>query len=435
MLPFILFNSSFVFILSATHFRLGCNIVMFTGKFDLLRPSEILELSYQLKLKFSKSTLALNTAAMGELDSPPSSSNEEHAPLEDSISESNRSDDESEGIYGMYHLINTTVPTPAEEEYVNFNEYINTDDATAEESVEEINAPEDARDAGGSLHKIRGLPYSEHGNHLVELPQAEMVGAGSTAPASDGQVRGRVTKSPKKLPRKKMREFPLRKDPRIVKVNQQLVTDLATEDSGAPACDETGCKVAVFRRSHKFSVTLVFHELKERYMIVALSTRMREYKLPLFQDLEPLRILRTRKEYETHCPITDSQVEVVDDEEQAGVAIKRFDSRLTRAQIAIILGLQNYSVALTTYIERALLAMLQDMCGFPLGQKSWSQGAPKTTRWVMILKLTKFIRVFFPMMTTELVEIIVKRGCYAHTQKVLRNKRSRRKPSVDANKS
>lgn len=415
---------------------------MFTGKFDLLRPSEILELSYQLKLRLSKSTFPLNTAAMG--DSPPSSSNDEHAALEDSISESNRSDDESGGIYGIYDLINTTVHTPVEEEYVNFNEYIKTGDPTAEE-IEEKRGTSEEKVAGENLDKMRGYSYSGHGGHLVELPYTtELVNAVSaapaisTAPTSEIKISGelksvRVRKSPK-ASRKRIREFPLRKDPRIVKVNQKLVTDLSRDDLCAPAFHEAGCKVAVFQGTHKFLVTLEFHDLKERYMIVALSTRLREYKLPLFQELEPLRVLRTRKEYETHCQITDSQVEIVDDEEHAGVAIKRFDSRLTRAQIAIILGLQNYNVSLTTYIERALLTMLQDMCGFPLGQKSWSQGAPKTARWVMILKLTKFIRVYFPMMTSELVEIIVKRGCYAHTQKVLRNRRCRRKPTVDVRK-
>lgn len=212
--------------------------------------------------------------------------------------------------------------------------------------------------------------------------------------------------------------YPLRKDPRLVRVSRSLsCSDL-----------ESGMSVTVKTPKRRlFMVVLRFQQHREYVAVMALSGPEQEYKLPIFSDLIPFRLLLVLPEYQATSELTDSHVEVMNGCGFSGVAIKRYESRLTMAQMTIILGLQNYTISLTKHIEAAIFVMLEQLCGFRVGERTWCRGFGKKERRDIIARVTRFMHVYFPMLSPELVEIIIKRGSYARTQKFLRRRRNLRK--------
>lgn len=348
-----------------------------------LRPSDILELSYnQKEVAFDMlSPVCSLTVSPGEtMECSPLSSNGDHNLLlngDDTFSKEVAAscDPDSNEFYAIYHMLQSVYSpqialiAPA---YTNFDEYISS-------VAEDID-----------------VKKSTHGM-------------------------------------KKPLIYPLRKDPRLVKVNNR--SKVFGNKSKVPQhTSGTSNKpnVTIVEQANKGSercrvVVFHFQERKELFQTIALSGPAKEYQLPVFQSLAPFRVLRSSKEYQTSTEITDSHVEVVKASGFNEVAIKRYESRLTVAQTAIILGLQDYKTSLTKHIETTVLLMLEQLCGFKIGNQTWSRGTLKPQRKEMISKVTKFVKVYFPMLTAELVEIIIKRGCYARTQMILRSKRSRKR--------
>lgn len=218
--------------------------------------------------------------------------------------------------------------------------------------------------------------------------------------------------------------YPLRKDPRLIRVDRK-----SREWTGFGVNAESNVTIQkqLLARLKLFPVVLHFQKRKEFFAIIALSGLSKEYKLPIFASLTPFRILETCQEYQTTTEITDSHVEVLSNSDFSDVSIKRYESRLTIAQMAIILGLQDYKVSLTKYIETSIFMMLEQLCGFHIGDHTWSRGSVKKERNAMVLNVTRFMKAYFPMLTPDLVEIIIKRGCYSRTQKLLRRRRNRLK--------
>lgn len=218
----------------------------------------------------------------------------------------------------------------------------------------------------------------------------------------------------------------LRRDPRILLTQRKCTQDGDDSESCGP-------KVAVktaprFGKSSRnlYPVVLKFLKHKELLAVMALSGPKKEYKLPIFSRLVPFRILRANPEHKTSRKITDSHVDVMDSPEFCRVSIRRYESRLTLAQMAIILGLENYNVVLTKKIEAAVFEMFEQLHGFHIEDSTWIRGIDKALRTEMVSLVAKFMRVYYPMLTPDLVEIIIKRGSYSRMQQHLRRNRKRK---------
>lgn len=92
-------------------------------------------------------------------------------------------------------------------------------------------------------------------------------------------------------------------------------------------------------------------------------------------------------------------------------------------ELAFLLGLQGYNVDLTIEIEKNVLRILQEWCGFRLGQQSWVRDTSEANRRQLIDYLHSFTNVCYPEITRGQLEIIVKRGAYNIMQGRLRKQR------------
>lgn len=98
-------------------------------------------------------------------------------------------------------------------------------------------------------------------------------------------------------------------------------------------------------------------------------------------------------------------------------------SRINMQELAFLLGLQGYNVDLTIEIEKNVLRILQEWCGFRLGQQSWVRDTSEANRRQLIDYLHSFTNVCYPEITRGQLEIIVKRGAYNIMQGRLRKQR------------
>ncbi|OVF11108.1 hypothetical protein A9F13_01g05687 [Clavispora lusitaniae] len=184
--------------------------------------------------------------------------------------------------------------------------------------------------------------------------------------------------------------------------------------------------------SSKYPVSLKLHTRKCFLAVVLNSGPEKEYKLPVFQNLVPLSIMKEFKNYQATKEFQkDDEVQVFKTQEGCQVSIKRYESRLTLVQLAWILGLQDYHISLTKDVETVVLTMFDQLCGFKIGDKTWSRGISKDERKRMIARVYKFASIYFPTFTPEIVEVIIKRGAYSRTQEFLRRKRRRQMRSLD----
>lgn len=182
----------------------------------------------------------------------------------------------------------------------------------------------------------------------------------------------------------------------------------------------------------KFPVTLNFSTRKAFLAVILNSGEGKEYTLPIFKDLLPLSVMKGFKHYEPKKEFQkDDEVQVVRSGEINQVSIKRYESRLTLVQLAWILGLQDYNISLTKDVESIVLTMFDQLCGFKIGDKTWSRGISKDERKRMIARVHKYAIIYFPTFTRGIVEVIIKRGAYSRTQEFLRRKRRRQKRSVE----
>lgn len=204
--------------------------------------------------------------------------------------------------------------------------------------------------------------------------------------------------------------FPFRRDPKLV-----FKPSVRTTISVPSKHKQKG--------KNQFLVTLNLPEFKEFAEVIVLSSPSKEYRLPVFSNLIPLRKLIELPKYWADTSLTDNDIEVMDN---SSVSIKRYDCRLTLAQVAIVLGLQDYKVSLMKYVEDAIFLMLDQLCGFRVGIQKWSRGTPLKERKEMVIKVTRFLRIYFPMLSRDLVELVIKRGFYCRMQQHLKKKRQRR---------
>ncbi|OBA21650.1 hypothetical protein METBIDRAFT_12134 [Metschnikowia bicuspidata var. bicuspidata NRRL YB-4993] len=179
-----------------------------------------------------------------------------------------------------------------------------------------------------------------------------------------------------------------------------------------------------------YLVTLNFTKLKSFLGIISLSGPAQEYRLPIFKKIESLDDMLQSGKYDIPKTALDTGPK------QVLPALKnRYVSRLTRRQLALVLGIHNYDISLVKDIENVILAMCDQLCGLKIGESSWSR-IPRLARKDAVLKVYRFATPFFPNFTMDNVLTIIKRGAYSRTQEFLRRKRRReRKYSIEQNMS
>lgn len=184
-------------------------------------------------------------------------------------------------------------------------------------------------------------------------------------------------------------------------------------------------------RGHQFVVKIRFTNRRPKYRVICFSGPQREHNLPVFQNLSTLSEMKQMKKYQSKHPLLPPEgIEVFEIGGEFLISIKRYESRLTLVQMAYILGLQNYKISLTRDIESVILDLCEQLGGFKIGVGTWNRGVPRIERELMVIRVHKFAREYFPTFSRNLVETIIKRGAYARTQEFLRRKR-RRHETID----
>lgn len=178
--------------------------------------------------------------------------------------------------------------------------------------------------------------------------------------------------------------------------------------------------------TYKFQVR--FAKCRAFYQIYCISEEAREYRLPIFRNLRTMLQMMKCKEYRAENPIEDdSEVTVIEGKDYYSVLLQRFESRLTLQQLAILLGLQCYSVHLTRHIEEVVVQMFHQLHELEITSEARWCKLDRALRQQMISRVHKFSQYYFPTISKDMLEIIMRRASYAKAQLKLKTDRLRRK--------
>lgn len=172
------------------------------------------------------------------------------------------------------------------------------------------------------------------------------------------------------------------------------------------------------------SVRFKFAKLKEFLTVVELSGPVKEYNLPVFSTVRPLNSMKSALEFKSESQHTlTPNDDLKENCNPNGISAKRYDSRLTLLQLAHVLGLADYKVSMVKEIETMVIMMFDQICGFKIGDGTWGRGVNRRERQNMVTRVHRFVEVYCPTFTREMVLVIIKRGSYARTQDHLRRQR------------
>lgn len=167
-------------------------------------------------------------------------------------------------------------------------------------------------------------------------------------------------------------------------------------------------------------VTVRFHKLRAFYLVYLFSRKTHQYRLPVFRTLETMLQLLNCKAFEALEPLAeDFEVMMIPNGDRYLVSIQRFESRLTLTQLAHILGLLGYDLLLTRHIEANVMLMFEQISGVNLGTTRWIK-LPRKERELMVTEVHKYSKYYYPTITKELLEIIMRRASYARAQQQLK---------------
>lgn len=174
------------------------------------------------------------------------------------------------------------------------------------------------------------------------------------------------------------------------------------------------CSWSIIKESGKKRLMFCIRtpRLNEYLRAIAISGSKKEYRLALIRSMRPLHAMKRDISY-----LRDNE---------PPVTIRSFDrssSRLTLLQLAFILGLHEFQVQMTRDIESMILRLLEDLCDFKIGDRTWCRGFSRPQRDLMVSTVYQFAHIYFPLFTLEDVNVIIKRATYARTQQLLRKRR------------
>lgn len=185
--------------------------------------------------------------------------------------------------------------------------------------------------------------------------------------------------------------------------------------------------VSIKRSRKSISVKIRFPRLSRFLRVILESGPEKEYRCPVFAAIRPLSEICEDEVYQQEAQEYDNEIHIRHAGDTKEVTISRYESRLTIVQLAVILGLQKYKLGLTKHVESVILAMFEQLCGFRIGEGTWSRGVKREKRTQMVDKVFRFARIYFPSFSIGTVDVVIRRGAYARTQDHLRKARRRRK--------
>lgn len=180
----------------------------------------------------------------------------------------------------------------------------------------------------------------------------------------------------------------------------------------------------------KLEVKVRFSERKAFYKLYCRSQSTREYRQPIFRNLQTMLQMLASDKFKTKKPLEDDpHVQVSKGEHTYLVTLRRFESRLTFQQMSHILGLQLRKVSLVRLIETNVILLFEQLCGLELSKKRWTK-LERHERTRMVSYVYRHSKHYFPTLNTELLEIIMRRASYSKAQLELKCKRLNRKKST-----
>ncbi|KAM9923445.1 hypothetical protein OXX59_005182 [Metschnikowia pulcherrima] len=182
------------------------------------------------------------------------------------------------------------------------------------------------------------------------------------------------------------------------------------------------------REKSSYFVTIKITKRKSFLGVINYSGPDKEYRLPVFAKLKPLKMMIESGKY--HMGISDGRSI---DTDSAKNTKKRYDSRLTRQQLAFVLGVEGYDISLVKDLESIILDMCTQLCGLKIGESSWSRSVSQKLRKASVAKVYKFAKLYFPSFTMDNILTIIKRGAYTRTQEFLRRRRRRERKYANMN--
>lgn len=188
--------------------------------------------------------------------------------------------------------------------------------------------------------------------------------------------------------------------------------------------------VLIENHDARLEVKVRFSERNAFYKLYCRSQSTREYRQPIFRNLQTMLQLLSSDKFMTKKPLEDDpHVQVSRAEHTYLVTLRRFESRLTFQQMSHILGLQHRKVSLIRLIETNVILLFEQLCGLELSKKRWTK-LERHERTRMVAYVYRYSKFYFPTLNTELLEIIMRRASYSKAQLELKCKRLNRKKST-----
>lgn len=189
--------------------------------------------------------------------------------------------------------------------------------------------------------------------------------------------------------------------------------DLSPKEKLAKEIHSIKQRIEIYRSSNEFLIKITFEERGKVYLreIERSSSKI------CIHEIDSITQLKKDPYYQLYERRRSNRIKIE-------LGPKRITTgRLNLKQLSVALGLQNYKPELTRQIELNVLTIFKDWCGFDVGKKSWIRSTNKIERISLLKKLKKFTDLCYPELTSEQIEIIIRRGLDFEQQKFQRERR------------
>lgn len=171
------------------------------------------------------------------------------------------------------------------------------------------------------------------------------------------------------------------------------------------------------------SVVFKFTTKRPMFTVICTSGPGKEYNLSVFQGLLSMLQLKAQEEFQPKSRRNvDPRVLIVKINDQVHIAVEGYISRMTINQLATVLELHDFNIALTQYVQNVIMLMLEQLCGIKVGTGQW-HSKKKAQKERCYSKVHMFSKAYFPTISEDLVGIIIKRANYSISQNILRRNR------------
>ncbi|CAK7901599.1 hypothetical protein CAAN1_06S04874 [[Candida] anglica] len=179
-------------------------------------------------------------------------------------------------------------------------------------------------------------------------------------------------------------------------------------------------KISKNIRSRKYRGKYV---VKIKYPAVKSTTSSGKVQVLSRRSIKTLKDMKKEPRYQKARD--DSKDELIESERMSlkiltGSKVDRYYSRINIKELSRILGLDHFQLSLTAKLESIILQMFEQWCGFKLGFETWVRDTTKDQRTQYLDNLHGYTSEWYPEITKDQLEIIIRRGTYCAMQSRLR---------------